>query len=244
MLFTPSFYDTFLSALDSEKAAALPLSRVILNGEVVSNDLITTSFNKLPNMTLLNLYSICETHDVCMSHLTEAVGDTPTSVGIPMKHLRTIILDDADVPCPTGTSGQLHFEGSRMLGRGYINRPEETRLRFRELTIDGQETRLYDTGDLAWVDDTGALHIEGRIAHMLKLRGFSIQTRDLTDTMHDSLAFSSAAPWVAEVGTRGQSLIFYFAADATHAKTNADRWGLTAGINRIPAELAAKLRAV
>ncbi len=92
-----------------------------------------------------------------------------------------------------------------MLGRGYINRPEETRLRFRELTIDGQETRLYDTGDQAWIDNTGALHIEGRIAHMLKLRGFSIQTRDLTDTMRDSLAFSSAAPWVAEVGTRGQA---------------------------------------
>jgi acyl-coenzyme A synthetase/AMP-(fatty) acid ligase/nucleoside-diphosphate-sugar epimerase/acyl carrier protein len=244
MLFTPSFYDTFLSALDSDKAAVLPLSRVILNGEVVSDDLITASLNKLPNAAIWNLYSICETHDVCMSQLTEAVGDAPASVGIPMKHLRAIILDEADAPCPTGTSGQLHFEGPRMLGRGYINRPEETRLRFRELAVDGQETRLYDTGDQAWIDDTGALHIEGRIAHMLKLRGFSIQTRDLTDTMRDSLAFSSAAPWVAEVGTRGQSLIFYFAADATHAQANADRWNLTAGINRMPTELATKLRAV
>lgn len=244
MLFTPSFYDTFLNALDGDKAAAIPLSRVVLNGEVVSDDLITASLAKLPDVALWNLYSICETHDVCMSRLTEPAGDAPASVGVPMEHLRAVILDETDTPCPPGTSGQLHFEGPRMLGPGYVNRPEETRLRFRELTIEGRATRLYDTGDQAWVDDSGALHIEGRIAHMLKLRGFSIQTRELTDTLRDKLAFSSAAPWVAEVGARGQSLIFYFAADAAQAKRNADDWGLVAGSNRIPAALAADLRAV
>lgn len=241
MLFTPSFYDTFLNALDADKAAALPLMRVVLNGEVVSDDLIIASLAKLPNVALWNLYSICETHDVCMSHLTEPAGDAPASVGIPMEHLRAVILDHIDVPCPTGVSGLLHFEGSRMLGPGYVNRPEETLLRFRELTIDGRDTRLYDTGDQAWVDDTGALHIEGRIAHMLKLRGFSIQTKELTDTMRDRLAFSSAAPWVAEVGARGQSLIFYYAADKAQAKRNAETWGIAVGTNKIPAALAADL---
>ena len=244
MLFTPSFYDTFLNALDGKKAAALPLRRVVLNGEVVSDDLITASLAKLPDVALWNLYSICETHDVCMSHLTELAGDAPASVGVPMEHLRAVILDETDTPCAPGKSGQLHFEGPRMLGPGYVNRPEETRLRFRELTIEGREVRLYDTGDQAWVDDTGALHIEGRIAHMLKLRGFSIQTKELTDTMRDRLAFSSAAPWVAEVGARGQSLIFYYAADKAQAKRNAETWGIAAGTNKIPAALAADLRAV
>jgi non-ribosomal peptide synthetase component F len=112
MLFTPSFYDTFLTALYHDKAMALPLSRVVLNGEVVSDDLITASLAKLPKAALWNLYSICETHDVCMSHLTEPAGGAPASVGIPMEHLRAIILDEADKPCPTGTAGQLHFDGS------------------------------------------------------------------------------------------------------------------------------------
>lgn len=244
MLFTPSFYDTFLNALDADMAAAIPLSRVVLNGEVVSDDLIIASLGKLPRAALWNLYSICETHDVCMSQLTEPAGDAPASVGIPMEHLRAIILDHNDVPCPTGTPGLLHFEGERMLGPGYVNRPEETLLRFRELTVSGRDVRLYDTGDQAWVDGTGALHIEGRIAHMLKLRGFSIQTRDLTETMRDKLAFSSAAPWVTEVGARGQNLVFYFAADAAQAQRNAENWGLVAGTNTIPAALAADLRAV
>jgi len=244
MLFTPSFYDTFLNALDADRAQALPLSRVVLNGEVVSDDLIAASLSKVPKVALWNLYSICETHDVSMSLLTEPSGDAPASVGIPMEHLRAVILDHNDVPCPIGNAGLLHFEGPRMLGPGYVNRPEETRLRFRELTIEGRDVRLYDTGDQAWVDDRGALHIEGRIAHMLKLRGFSIQTKDLTDTMRSRLALSSAAPWVTEVGARGQTLVFYFAADATQAKRNAENWGLVAGTNIIPAALAAELRAV
>jgi len=244
MLFTPSFYDTFLNALDAEKAAQLPLSRVVLNGEVVSDGLITGSLAKLPKVALWNLYSICETHDVCMTQLTEPAGDAPVSVGVPMTYLRAVILDDNDTPCPPGVSGLLHFEGPRMLGPGYVNRPEETRLRFRELTIAGRDVRLYDTGDQAWVDEAGALHIEGRIAHMLKLRGFSIQTKELTDTMRDWLAFSSAAPWVVEVGARGQSLVFYFAADADQAARNAQDWGLKAGTNAIPAALAAELRNV
>ena len=244
MLFTPSFYHAFLNAIDRGTAAALPLARVVLNGEVVGDDLIAASLDRVPGAELWNLYSICETHDVCMSRLTVPSGGGPVSVGVPMQHIRAVILDEADSPYPPGTPGQLHFEGPRMLGPGYVNRPEETRLRFRTLAIDGRVARLYDTGDQAWLDGDGALHIVGRIAHMLKLRGFSIQTRELADTMGDRLEFSSAAPWVAEVGTRGQSLIFYFAADAAQARANADRWGLHPGTNRTPAALAVDLRAV
>lgn len=244
MLFTPSFYETFLTTISAETGAQLPLSRVVLNGEVVSDDLITASLRKVPQAALWNLYSICETHDVCMSHLTAPSGGGPVSVGVPMEHLRAIILDEANQPCPPRTPGQLHFEGPRMLGPGYVNRPEETLLRFRELVIDGQNMRLYDTGDQAWLDEDGALHIIGRVAHMLKLRGFSIQTRELTETMRERLDFAQAVPWVAEVGTRGQSLIFYFAADTEQARANAETWGIGAGTNRIPPALAAELRAV
>jgi acyl-coenzyme A synthetase/AMP-(fatty) acid ligase/nucleoside-diphosphate-sugar epimerase/acyl carrier protein len=244
MLFTPSFYDTFLNALEPARAAELPLSRVVLNGEVVSDDLIRASLTKLPEAALWNLYSICETHDICMTQLTAPAGDRPASVGVPMEHLRAVILDEAEVPCAPGISGQLFFEGPRMLGPGYVNRPEETRLRFREMVVAGRETRLYDTGDQAWQDVDGTLYIEGRIAHMLKLRGYSIQTRELIETMRDRLGFSSAAPWVSEVKGRGQSLIFYFAADAAQSRRNADDWGLKPGTNRLPAALAAELREV
>jgi nucleoside-diphosphate-sugar epimerase/acyl carrier protein len=62
--------------------------------------------------------------------------------------------------------------------------------------------------------------------------------------MRDRLNFAQAAPWVADVGARGQALIFYFASDSAQARANADRWGLQPGTNRMPAALAADLRAV
>ena len=244
MLFTPSFYDTFLSALDPQAAAALPLKRIVLNGEVVGDDLVSASLKKVPGAELWNLYSICETHDVSMSRLTAPAGGGPTSVGVPMEHLRAVILDEADAPCPPYTPGRLHFEGPRMLGSGYVNRPEETRMRFRDLRLGGREVRLYDTGDEAWLDADGALHIEGRIAHMLKLRGFSIQTRELTETMRAYLAFAQAVPRVSDVDGRGQSLIFYYAADAAQTDVNVERWGLGPGTTRMPAALASDLRKV
>ena len=244
MLFTPSFYETFLSALGREVAGALPLRRIVLNGEVVGDDLIAASLDKVPGAELWNLYSICETHDVCMSRLTAPSRGAAAPVGVPMEHLRAVILDEADAPCPPGTPGRLHFEGERMLGPGYVNRPEETLLRFRNLTVEGRAVRLYDTGDQAWLDEDGALYIEGRIAHMLKLRGFSIQTRELTEAMRRYLDFSQAVPWVAEIGTRGQTLVFYYAADEAQASSNADRWRIEPGTNRVPAALAAELREV
>ncbi len=242
MLFTPSFYETFLGAVDPGTAARVPLKRVILNGEVVGDDLIAASLDLLPGAELWNLYSICETHDVCMTRLTAPSGGAPAPVGVPMEHLRAVILDEGDAPCPPGTSGLLHFEGPRMLGPGYVNRPEETRLRFREMTLGGRAVRLYDTGDRARLDARGALHVEGRVAHMLKLRGYSIQTRELIQSMRAHLAFGQAMPWVSEVAGRGRSLVFYFAAGAEEARANADRWGLGAGTNRMPAALAARLR--
>ncbi|MGR3484330.1 MAG: AMP-binding protein [Paracoccaceae bacterium] len=246
MLFTPSFYETFLRGLAPGEAARLPLRRVVLNGEVVTDQLIEASLAKLPDAQLWNLYSICETHDVCMTRLTGPSGGGPASVGVPMEHLSAVILDEGDAVCPPGTSGLLHFEGPCMLGPGYVNRPEETRLRFRELTIEGREVRLYDTGDRAWVDADGALHIEGRVAHMLKLRGHSIQTRELTATLLARLQVEQAVPWVAEVPGAGPALILYYAASPAQAQANAARWGLedAMGTVRIPRALADDLRAV
>jgi len=243
MLFTPSFLEKILGPVDAAVGAALPLARVILNGEVVHDRLIAEIQTKLPQVTLWNLYSICETHDICMSKVTglrdKAAG---TAVGKAMPHLRAVVLDHEDRPCPPGTAGLLHFEGPRMLGPGYVDRPGETARRFRELVIDGHEMRLYDTGDQGIVAADGQITVLGRVAHMLKLRGHSIQTAELTQTMAGPLDFGQAIPWVRDIQGSGQALVFYYTADAEQAARNASRW--QGGGPRIPAALAHALRQV
>ncbi|MDS9469957.1 AMP-binding protein [Paracoccus sp. MBLB3053] len=245
MLFTPSFFEKMLQGLDAERAASLPLRRIILNGEVVSDRLIREAQAKLPDVALWNLYSICETHDICMSRVTGPASRAEgVSVGKAMPHLRAIVLDDNDLPGPSGTPGLLHFAGPRMLGPGYVNRPEETARRFRDLTIEGRELRLYDTGDQGFVEPDGEIVVLGRVAHMLKLRGHSIQTRELTETMAGLLGFSHAIPWVQQVGEQGQALVFYYTADARQTASNSARWPGAGETARTPEALAAALRAV
>lgn len=242
MLFTPSALEKTLQALPATATLDAPLQRIILNGEVVSDELIADVREKLPRVTLWNLYSICETHDIAMSNLSDRQG-MAGSVGVPMPHLTAVVLDDQDQVCTPGQPGLLHFEGPRMLGPGYINRPEETGLRFRTLTIKGRETRLYDTGDQGFVDADGAVHVMGRIAHMLKLRGHSIQTRDLMESLRGYIGFTQAVPWIQDTAGQGKVLVFYYLTDAAQAAQNARDWGLAGGKARVPSALAKALRA-
>lgn len=245
MLFTPSFLEKIIGPVDPAIGASLPLERIILNGEVVSDRLIAEVRAKLPGTKLWNLYSICETHDICMSELTgPSASQAGVTVGRAMPHLRAVVLDHDDQPCPPGVTGLLHFEGPRMLGPGYVDRPEETALRFRELLLNGQAVRLYDTGDQGYVAEDGQITVLGRVAHMLKLRGHSIQTRELTQTMAGLLGFAQAIPWVRQIDDQGQVLVFYYTADADQRAANAARWQTANGDDRTPESLAAALRQV
>ncbi len=244
MLFTPSFYEKILQAMDQTTGGDLPLRRVVLNGEVVSDRLISEAREKMPRAVLWNLYSICETHDISMSRLQD-IPSAPTAgvaVGRCMPHIEAVVLDDNDQPCPPGGVGLLHFQGPRMLGPGYVNRPEETARRFRTLMINGQEQRLYDTGDQGYVDAEGQIFVLGRVAHMLKLRGHSIQTHELTQTLGDLIGFSHAIPWVRQVGDQGQALVFYYTADDVQRAENTRIWGLGPAQQRTPKPLVQALR--
>ncbi|NHF72035.1 AMP-binding protein [Paracoccus xiamenensis] len=241
MLFTPSFLEKILGPVEAATGALLPLRRIILNGEVVHDRLIAQVQAKLPQVTLWNLYSICETHDICMSLVTgQSDGQPGITVGKAMPHLRAVVLDHDDQPCPPGTAGLLHFEGPRMLGPGYVDRPEETARRFRELVIEGKAVRLYDTGDQGIVDDDGQITVLGRVAHMLKLRGHSIQTAELTQTMAGLMEFGQAIPWVRDMGGGDQALVLYYTADADQMARNAERWQISG--TRLPEPLIHALR--
>ncbi|ART99428.1 linear gramicidin synthase subunit D [Yoonia vestfoldensis] len=243
MLFTPSALENALQALPATAITGVALQRIILNGEVVSDDLIAAVHAKLPHVKLWNLYSICETHDIAITDVTQRQSNSgPVSVGVPMPHLRAVVLDDSDQVCPEGQPGLLHFEGPQMLGPGYINRPDETALRFRNLTLQGRGVRLYDTGDQGYVDAQGAVFVMGRIAHMLKLRGHSIQTRELVETLRAYIGFGQAVPWIKDIAGRGKALIIYYSSDADQAAQNDRNWALGTGQIRIPSALSKVMR--
>ncbi|WP_168583125.1 type I polyketide synthase [Gephyromycinifex aptenodytis] len=177
VLFTPSLLDTVLSTpgLDLESAFA-HLRILYLNGEVVPTALQQRFTRRFPDIALVNDYSISETHDVCTSDLSELDARiTPkfAPVGTPMDNVRIVLLDEARRPVPWGFVGEIYVGGDS-LARGYLAQPEMTAQRFIPDPVRGDGSVLFRTGDAGRFLPDGRLEIHGRIAFMIKLRGYSI----------------------------------------------------------------------
>jgi acyl transferase domain-containing protein/acyl carrier protein len=149
---------------------------VYLNGEVVTRTLRNRFRELFPHVTLLNDYSISECHDVCtydLAELNPAISPKYAPLGLPMTNVRVYLLDDALQPVPMGFRGEI-FVGGDSVARGYLNEPERTAERFILDPIRNDGSRLFRTGDAGRILPNGHLEIQGRIAFMVKLRGYSI----------------------------------------------------------------------
>jgi long-chain acyl-CoA synthetase len=88
--------------------------------------------------------------------------DHPLSSGPPLSVIDLRVVDDAGNEVSTGERGELQVRGPSMF-REYWNKPEATAASFAE---DG----WFRTGDVAFIDDDGHLHIVDRIKDLI-IRG-------------------------------------------------------------------------
>jgi acyl-[acyl-carrier-protein]-phospholipid O-acyltransferase/long-chain-fatty-acid--[acyl-carrier-protein] ligase len=94
-------------------------------------------------------------------------GQTPKAkegtVGVPVVHVRVKTLDlDTGEPTPVGVPGMLWVAGPNVM-KGYMGRPDAT----AEAIVDG----WYNTGDVAFIDEEGFIHITGRLSRFSKIGG-------------------------------------------------------------------------
>ncbi|MEQ8825280.1 MAG: SDR family NAD(P)-dependent oxidoreductase [Filomicrobium sp.] len=184
VLFTPSLLDQVLTAGGKDLAAQLPhLRSVILNGEVVTTALAQRFAEALPDVSLVNDYSISECHDVAtlkVSAASKQLGpaDRYLPVGQPMSNVNVYILDEDLQPVPWGATGDIYV-GGESIARGYLKEPELTEDRFlsdpfANDAADGRPARMFKTGDVGRLTAGGELEISGRSQFMVKLRGYSV----------------------------------------------------------------------
>ncbi|KIW93789.1 uncharacterized protein Z519_05104 [Cladophialophora bantiana CBS 173.52] len=175
-LMTPTLLAAVLSR-HPKIGSRLPKLRTLwLNGEVVTTDLARRAMKALPNTTLLNCYSACETHEIACGDIGEMLDDEAhyCPVGPPLDPEHAYILDESGQKVEGGESGEL-FVGGSLLARGYINRPETTARAFTPDPFDSAPgARMYRTGDQARILPSGLLEITGRVGAMIKLRGYSV----------------------------------------------------------------------
>jgi amino acid adenylation domain-containing protein len=177
VLFTPSLLEQMLNTPNLDISGQLRHLRVVyLNGEVVTTALCNRFHQRLPQVTLLNDYSISECHDVCTYDLAQrhaALSPRYAPLGPPMTNVRLYLLDEHLQPVSEGFRGEIYVGGDS-LARGYLNDPERTAERFVRDPIRNDGSMLFRTGDAGRILPNGHLEIQGRMAFMVKLRGYSI----------------------------------------------------------------------
>ena len=125
-----------------------------------------------PGNVLINSYGCTETSGVLSKKM---YGDEErVLVGKPYSNTKTLIVDDALCPVPSGEAGEL-LVSNDFMSQGYFKLPEQSAEKWK--TLDG--VCWYRTGDRARYTDEGDVELLGRIDNMVKLRGFRIETGEV-----------------------------------------------------------------
>ncbi|MER5769825.1 amino acid adenylation domain-containing protein [Streptomyces sp. NPDC001985] len=171
--FVPPMLDLFLA---EPAAARLPsLRRVLCSGEALGPATVRqffTVYGGPDGPGLHNLYGPTEA-SIDVTHWPCAPGNDagPVPIGRAVANTALYVLDAGGEPVPFGVVGELHIGGVQ-LASGYLNRPDETALRFIRHPLLG---RLYRTGDLAALRPDGVAEYHGRIDQQLKIRGQRVE---------------------------------------------------------------------
>lgn len=171
-------------------AGALPritssLREIWVGGEQMRIDAdIRALFTRLPHCRLINYYGPSECHAVSWAEQPadpQQWQETP-HVGRPIANTSIHILDERGRHLPMGVPGELCITGA-CVAKGYLGRAGQNVANFVPDPFseadENRAARMYKTGDIAYYDNTGNIHIIGRRDCQTKIRGFRIETAEI-----------------------------------------------------------------
>ena len=234
----PSHLKALLEGGHAGKLGSLRL--VVTAGEPLPRAVAEQALGALPGAALWNNYGCTELNDTTY-HRVEAsdvgagagagagagTGGGYVPIGWPLANTRVHVLDANLRPVPLGAMGELCVE-SVGLARGYREQPGLTAERFVANPYGVQGSRLYRTGDMVRHLPDGQLEYLGRQDHEVKIRGYRIDLRQVSQAIaaHPDVGEQAVLGWPR--GGTEQRLVAYVA--------------LRAGETLPPGALAAWLR--
>ncbi|MEU8926483.1 non-ribosomal peptide synthetase [Kitasatospora sp. NPDC048545] len=173
------------------------LRTLAVGGEVLSPEHAGAVLRAFPWLELVNVYGPTEATTFTTLHwVTQADCAGAIPIGRTFGGARALVLDEQLAPVAPGTVGELWIAGDR-LALGYLNRPELTAERFRELPDVG---RAYRSGDLVRQLPDGTLEFHGRTDEQVKLRGFRIEPGEVEHALLRLPEVAEAAVVVRHAG--------------------------------------------
>jgi amino acid adenylation domain-containing protein len=189
----PSFARQLLAMLRRRGGAhrLRSLTHLLLAGEELAGELANGLRATLPHAQLVNLYGPTESVLATWHEITGPVhGSVP--IGRPIPGRQVLVLDEADLPCPTGVTGEIVLRGP-YLTSGYLGAAGDTAA-FASLPARPEfgiaAGPCYRTGDLARLRWDGTLEFRGRKDFQVKINGIRVELGDIEAalTAHASVA--------------------------------------------------------
>lgn len=117
----------------------------------------------------------------------------PSNIGPQFDNVGSFVLKPSlEIPVLRGGVGELCVSG-KLVGKGYLNRPELTKERFP--TLKHFNERVYRTGDLVRILHDGTFDFLGRVDDQVKLRGQRLEVGEI------NAAIKQSTPKISDVTT-------------------------------------------
>ncbi|MBO9649421.1 MAG: amino acid adenylation domain-containing protein [Variovorax sp.] len=190
------------------------LRYVLSGGEALDTALARTFRTRLPGVTLGNFYGPSEAAvDSAWYELGDRLPERRfVPIGRPIANVQLYVLDAWLQPQPINVAGELYVGGVGV-GRGYLNRPEQSAESFVPNPFRPGE-RMYRTGDSARWLNGGVVEYIGRNDHQVKLRGFRIELGEIEAGILACAGVRSAAVLLREDLPGHKELVAYVVGDA------------------------------
>lgn len=148
-----------------------------------------------PKSVIYNGYGPTEATIGCTMYPRVPANGKPSNIGPQFDNVGSYVLQpESDIPVLRGGVGELCVSG-KLVGKGYLNRPELTEERFAHLVRFDE--RVYRTGDLVRILHNNTFEFLGRADDQVKLRGQRLEIGEINSIIRQSSqAFTDVATLV------------------------------------------------
>ncbi|EUC45908.1 hypothetical protein COCMIDRAFT_94185 [Bipolaris oryzae ATCC 44560] len=137
-----------------------------------------------PKGVIYNGYGPTEATIGCTMYPRVPANGKPSNIGPQFDNVGSLVLrPGSDIPVLRGGIGELCVSG-KLVGKGYLNRPDLTAERFPSLSRFSQ--RVYRTGDIVRILHDGTFYFLGRADDQVKLRGQRLEVAEINSVIKQS----------------------------------------------------------
>jgi ferricrocin synthase len=169
-----------------------------------------------PQAVIYNAYGPTEATIGVTMYQRVPVNGRPSNIGQQFLNVGSYVFrPGAEIPVLRGGVGELCVSG-KLVGKGYLGRPELTEERFPTLTSDQfRGERVYRTGDLVRLLHDGCFEFLGRADDQIKLRGQRLEIGEINHAMKQVPEIHDVATIVASKGGNDKAVLVAFLVSAS-----------------------------